>query len=60
MQAINVDVLVEMQEHAQNGNELLLVLLVALLEELQEYVLQVHVVDVSRRPAGFRCGRCDA
>lgn len=59
-QAISVDVLVEVQEHAQNGNELLLVLFVALLKELQQYVLQVHVVDVSWRPAGFGRRRCDA
>lgn len=55
-----IDLLVKMQQHAQDRNKLLLVLLVTLLEELQQYVLQVHVVNVSWRSTGFWRRRRDS
>lgn len=41
--------LVEVQQHAQHWDELLLVLLVSLLEELQQHVLEVDIVNRIRR-----------
>lgn len=38
---------VEMEQHPQYGDQLLLIILVLLLQELQQDILQVHIVNGS-------------